>query len=629
MPVRRTRSCSLAVALLISGAALSLGFSGSDLFTCHIGGNQPGAGFINYGEASGVRAYAVMTHACNQGDQGVSWDDEAPEPDNAHPVISTNMFRLRDGRFEHLGQAWLKHGFSAAQNDGCTTCQPGGTPHLLGPGCCDVYGVVLNGNQFALGPKSDVNPVTVSFPYPYCSPADGSMACPPADQSVVNRRLQVKTSALDPSPDVLYFIEVMYLNADDSLLANPRTDFNNASYRRVSIAANGDLLAWQSDTIKYEPAIRAWKLHGLGPDAVDADVHEVNIDIPEDGRFWIASKASQLDNGNWQYEYAVHNYNSDRAGQSFRVPIPTGALVTELGFHDVDYHSGEPYSLTNWTPTVSQNEIAWQTATFAQDPNANALRWGTLYNFRFISDLPPGSGPVTIDLFKPGTPSSITATSIIPMLPLGATVPSQTQAGLKARYYALTEPAALPDFGAIDPYLGETVAEVNFPPTFGNFAGSGAIDDVGALFEGYILIPQDGAYTFFSESDDGSAIYIDDLLIVDNDGLHALQEKAGAVSLQAGLHRIRIEYFEGGGSAALIARYQGPGLTKQIIPPGVLFRNIPADVNDSGNVDVDDLLVIINGWGACKVPPAACEGDISGDGTIDVDDLLAVINNWG
>ena len=62
----------------------------------------------------------------------------------------------------------------------------------------------------------------------------------------------------------------------------------------------------------------------------------------------------------------------------------------------------------------------------------------------------------------------------------------------------------------------------------------------------------------------------------------------------------------------------------------------PADVapfpEGDGAVDVDDLLVIINGWGDCPSPPATCPADVAppdGDGVVDVDDLLVIINGWG
>jgi hypothetical protein len=51
------------------------------------------------------------------------------------------------------------------------------------------------------------------------------------------------------------------------------------------------------------------------------------------------------------------------------------------------------------------------------------------------------------------------------------------------------------------------------------------------------------------------------------------------------------------------------------------------DTNASGTVDVDDLLCVINNWGAeC---PTLCPFDPNGSGVANVDDLLTVINNWG
>ncbi|MAG24343.1 hypothetical protein CMI47_02080 [Candidatus Pacearchaeota archaeon] len=52
----------------------------------------------------------------------------------------------------------------------------------------------------------------------------------------------------------------------------------------------------------------------------------------------------------------------------------------------------------------------------------------------------------------------------------------------------------------------------------------------------------------------------------------------------------------------------------------------PADINDDGIVDTQDLLIVISQWGAeCN----DCEGDINGDGNVDTTDLLLVISNWG
>ncbi len=75
----------------------------------------------------------------------------------------------------------------------------------------------------------------------------------------------------------------------------------------------------------------------------------------------------------WRYSYALQNLNSDRSAGSFSVPLPFAVPVSNTGFHDVDYHTDEPYDLTDWTVEVVPGSITWYTDTFAQNVNANAL----------------------------------------------------------------------------------------------------------------------------------------------------------------------------------------------------------------------------------------------------------------
>ncbi len=96
-------------------------------------------------------------------------------------------------------------------------------------------------------------------------------------------------------------------------------------------------------------------------------------------------------------------------------------------------------------------------------------------------------------------------------------------------------------------------------------------DFFGFRFQGYIQIPEDGIYTFFTESDDGSKLYIGDQEIVNNDGLHGMNEKSGQVALKKGLHRITVTFFENAVDQGLVVRWQGPGVSKETIPANVLF----------------------------------------------------------
>src|SRR4029077_3483828 len=51
--------------------------------------------------------------------------------------------------------------------------------------------------------------------------------------------------------------------------------------------------------------------------------------------------------------------------------------------------------------------ITWNSETFAQNQNANAIRFATLYNFRFDADQPPQSVNATVGYFKTGAPMSV------------------------------------------------------------------------------------------------------------------------------------------------------------------------------------------------------------------------------
>lgn len=126
----------------------------------------------------------------------------------------------------------------------------------------------------------------------------------------------------------------------------------------------------------------------------------------------------------------------------------------------------------------------------------------------------------------------------------------------------------MPDFSTLTPYKTEisTLNVLNYISSPYNFAGSGLEDNVGAIFEGNINIQTSGSWTFFTQSDDGSLLYIDDKLVVNNDNLHLMTEKEGTISLTAGNHKIRVEFFENAGNAGLIVLWQGNGYDKQVIP---------------------------------------------------------------
>jgi hypothetical protein len=362
-------------------------------------------------------AYSFGTTSCNIGNDPLEWIDEGTS--TLYPVIGQNMFRLSpDGRFEQIGMGWLKHAFCALQGTLCGSCAPycGGCCNHLGVGCSDPYGASLNGDQPGLGPKWDVNAHTGEH-----SNID-FMSLPPI-QNGFSRRVVVQNTDLDSgqNPGALYFIEGQYVTRDDSIAGNQN---NNASYKRVTVGAAPNYnLTPTGATLQEEPAIRAWKTHD--PFANDGDpgnnVVLKDVQVPNDGLFIVGHQVTEVVPGAlWHYEFAVYNMNSHRSARTFTVPVGENVTISNVGFHDVDYHSGELFSPTNWTHQVSSGSggaVTWATSTFAENPNANALRWGTVYNFRFDADSPPETVFAELGLFRPGAvgdPDIMTVTALGP-----------------------------------------------------------------------------------------------------------------------------------------------------------------------------------------------------------------------
>lgn len=97
-------------------------------------------------------------------------------------------------------------------------------------------------------------------------------------------------------------------------------------------------------------------------------------------------------------------------------------------------------------------------------------------------------------------------------------------------------------------------------------------DAFGLVFKSYIKAPVTDVYTFISDSDDGSKIYLDEQLVVDNDGRHSATRKSGQIGLKEGFHKIRVEYFEAGGPETLKVSWACLGeIDEEEIPAKVLF----------------------------------------------------------
>ena len=342
----------------------------------------------------------VGTVSCNNGDQPINWL-ELPQTD--HPLIPQNLYRMSGGadnaeRFEQIGQSWMKHAFFALEEFICGTCNtspPCVTGDQLCPGCADTYVASLNYDQFGIGSRAWVNPFSGSFP----STANNHTG---HNHTGTSHRVTVAMSDLIPAqnPGATYFAEGQYISPTEYTWcqANPGqcNMYNNASYRPFSVSGGPTFFNFSpvSSTVRMQPAIQAWTATG-------ATVNQLEPDPGTDGIWFMGYKVTNPSAGVWHYEYAIYNMNLDRSIQSFTVPLGFAVNISNIGFHappqepgwaNDNIPGGNGYSSTPWSNDYQpgNSSITWNCETFAQNQAANAIRFGTLYNFRFDADQPPG-----------------------------------------------------------------------------------------------------------------------------------------------------------------------------------------------------------------------------------------------
>ncbi len=402
----------LSLSLLLSLSVLPWGVSaqsvpdglnaGPDIITGNI------TSMDQFGSTGSQVGLGVSTTSCNAGNVSV---DFFPLPETNHPVILLNLYRKsggsnNDDHFEQIGQSWVKHTFASSNSSECGFCTPAAGFHHLGAGCSDTYLAHQSAIQTDLGSRALINPFTGVF-QSTASDHTGHV------HTGTSHRLLVEASDLNTTlnPGATYYVEVQYVAPDEYAWCQTHPGecnmYNNASYCRFSVNGTTTFtFAAVPPAVRSSAAINAWP---------GATILPIEPAPGTDGRAFIAYKVTNPSAGLWHYEYAIYNENLDRAIQSFGLP-GCGVTVSNLGFHAPPNHPGFPndgtqggagFSNAAWVLSQTSNALTWSTETFAQDPNANAIRWGTTYNFRFDSNLPPVATNATIGFFKTGTPITV------------------------------------------------------------------------------------------------------------------------------------------------------------------------------------------------------------------------------
>ncbi len=239
----------------------------------------------------------------------------------------------------------------------------------------------------------------------------------------------------------------------------------------------------------------------------------------------------------------------DDMGLNYRVPYPGGYeainLVTEEAV-TVELDNGIPGSAIYYT-------------TDGREPGPRSARY---------------SGPLTIDpddelvlksvTVMPSGRRSAVMTGTFRRTKLREPVsPEGAEQGIRFTMYrgaydSVNDITGQPDSAGV-------TAQIRIP------AGAPA-ENFGLLFEGLLMVPEDGVYTFLTSSDDGVQLFIGDELVVDGDRLHHGITNEGRAALKAGMHPVTVRYFQRLYRQSLGVSWRGPATPGQTIPASALFH---------------------------------------------------------
>ena len=143
----------------------------------------------------------------------------------------------------------------------------------------------------------------------------------------------------------------------------------------------------------------------------------------------------------------------------------------------------------------------------------------------------------------------------------GSSLPSGRMRGQV--YYVGLETRLIPDFSKLSPAEAVCLDQLDVTPRRSVYPAFPGMRDRYRWFavdlQGTFTVEHPGFYNFRLTSDDGSQFYIDDKLVIDNDGYHPPRMALGAAQIAAGQHTIRVPYYQAAGPLALVLEVAGPG----------------------------------------------------------------------
>lgn len=189
--------------------------------------------------------------------------------------------------------------------------------------------------------------------------------------------------------------------------------------------------------------------------------------------------------------------------------------------------------------------------------------------FLNLSEVLKHGQPLTIRLRRGTSELEVRLDPVeLPAEPAMDKVESQLKPGLAFRLFD-GKYSLLPDFGELSPVHSGTAAEISL-----SALQLRQSEYFAAELTGFLKVPSTGHYRLVLSSDDGSQLWINGRLVINNDGNHPTQGCGKMLRLSKGFHAMRIFYFQGNGDAQL----------QLLLDEGQSQRPVPSEMlwNDQG-----------------------------------------------
>lgn len=347
--------------------------------------------FDNFGDDGPITGFAAETTICNPGSVNIPWF--APMNPN-HSTFAFIICRDSGDRFEQISdRSYIKHPFTALSSSQCTPCSGSGGGTSLGIGCSDTYWAGLNADRYYLAPPDEVDPwlgtwesVGSHFDRGVLNPNNPTTCCDGV-RTLTNSQVNTMTSAENlvrvhdsefQQGGTFYYGGYIVSPGEDESLR-----FNNSRHRRFNANFTGST---------YNPNPVGGQQSGVilnrwaAKDRIDS-----NTNGTDDGRIFVAMRATGPFFGLYHYEYAVQNRDNTRGMGSFSIPKCPDARILNASFRDID-----DVASNDWSVAVNASDV-----TFTSNEE-NGLFWNSIYNFSFDSDAAPAEVAATLGAEKAG-----------------------------------------------------------------------------------------------------------------------------------------------------------------------------------------------------------------------------------